>query len=480
MAQSATDHAHNILSAIIPGRRDLLDKALRHLTPAHFQDVTQRNLFSMLEVYADKTGAVVTRAAVDDWLSRIGFDAGSIALYLETYDLLSDNQVAESDFLWSLDQIRELAAERATAEALTQAMEVLRSGAKSDRGQELRGHADARTHVLTSFAQIDRELSMQESPEGDIRLEKDDFLAEYQERKKQRESGTKTGVFFGISVLDELIGGLQPGELDLMVGYTSAGKSSLCVQLAWHAAVMQGLNVVYATTETLRPQVRRKLISRHARHTMFGMPSGIELNTRDLKAGSLPESAEERLQAIVEDFSGNPTYGKLNVIQMPRGSGIGVLESRITRIARSMHVDLLVMDYLQLLKPENRRNSDREELGSILRDAKVLATTFQDGVGVPLVSPWQVSRAAHVEALKEGHYTASATAETAEASNTPDVIISILEPTIKTRYVELNAQILKNRDGVTADGLTVHADYATSFFSTESAAPDSSAALLDL
>src|SRR4051812_44236805 len=125
MMATATEHCRNVLAAIIPGRRDLLERAQRHLTTNHFPDRALATLFTILERYADITGGfIATREAIADNLQRFRVDAGTIAAYVETYDLLHSMQVDEAGFLWSLDQVRDLAADRATKEALNESMEI--------------------------------------------------------------------------------------------------------------------------------------------------------------------------------------------------------------------------------------------------------------------------------------------------------------------------------------------------------------------
>jgi len=459
---TATEHCRQLLAAIIPDRRDLLDKALRHLSASHFPDRVLANLFTMLENYAGVTTAVISRPALADMLARLNADMGTVALYQETYDLLASTQVDDSAFLWSLEQIRELAAGRATAAALTHAMQILTQGV-DEEGETVRGHAPARAHVLSRFADIDRDLSMQEAPEGDMRAEADEIIGDYADRKAARLSGRSIGVEFGIPALDAKITGLQNGELVLIVGYTSEGKTSLVSQLGWNAAVNQGRNVVILTTETVRQQIRRRMVARHSCLPHFGSPEG--LNSRDIKHGTLSADQERVLRAVVADFTTNPGYGRCYLVQVPRAATMGYIESKLFRIQRMFPVDLVIMDYLALLRPERRRNSDREELGSILKEAKQLATTFNDGVGVPFVSPWQVSRTARQEAERCGFYTASALSETAEASNSADLIVSLLAPLdTSERTATVKMQVMKNRDGERANSIEVFVDYATSRF----------------
>jgi replicative DNA helicase len=460
----ARDHAKTVLSAIIPRRRDLLETALLKLTPDHFPDKSQSNLFQLLERYSDGTGGVLTRLALEDLMR--GRDAGVANHYYELYDLFAEREVEDSEFLWSIQQLRELAADKATGEVLSEAMEILVNGKEIEGGDALKGNEEARAYALEAFANIDRDLTMQEAPEGDMREERNDMVQDYIDRKKLRESGVSQGIEFGISELDEKTGGMQAGELVLIAGYSSDGKTSLCVQTAWHASVMQGKNVVFLTTETLRPQVRRKLIARHSMLPLFEAPEG--LNTRDLKAGTLSKSQEQTFKDVITDFTKNPEYGKLYIAQVHRSSTITSIEQTLYRIQRRFNIDLVVCDYLQLLKADRNRNDDRQELSSVVKNAKQVAATFDNGRGVAFMSPWQVNRAARDKAESVGHYTSSALAETAEATNTADLIVSVFAPTDNSnRHAEVKGQILKSRDGETTNSLLMSVDYATSTFTSK-------------
>jgi replicative DNA helicase len=463
MARSALDHSKIVLGAVIPDRPDLLSRLLDQLSPTHFPDVPYRNMFLMLERYFEVAGGVLRRKALEDSLARQGVDAGKQAMYLEIYDSLERSSVPDDEFRFSIDSLKNLAADRETAEAITTGMEILTRGAKGPKDEDLFGHKDARTHILTKFADIDRTLSMQESPEGDSRQEADEIWEDFNKPK------TSGGIKFGIPDLDAKVGGLQNGELDLIVGYSSSGKTTLAtVQLAWSAAIEQGKNVVILTSETLRPQVRRKLISRHSRLPCFELPEGI--NSRDLKKGKgyLPPDQERILADVINDYTQNPNYGKLVIVQVPRNATISSCEGKLLRFQREFQVDLAIIDYLALLKPDRRFQSRREELAATIQEGKQMATTFDDGRGIPVVSPWQTSRDSWKEAQDVGYYNSSALAETAEATSTSDVVITLLEPkNNETRYADLKAQVVKNRDGEKSNGIDLRVDYATSFFSTD-------------
>lgn len=460
----AREHAATVLSAILPARKDLLDRALTRLTVEHFPDRVQQTLFKMLERYADHTGTVLPLKHLEDIL-RGRTAAGQAELLTETYTLYAETAVTDAEFSWSVEQLRDLLAEKATGEAITEAMEILRTGKTDEKSGETRqGHEAAREALLASLSVIEREVTQQEAPEGSLRHEAEEMLADYAERKRLAETGEAMGVQFGVSALDDrVVGGMQNGDLVLVVGYSSDGKTSFCVQTAWSAAVEQGKNVAFLTTETLRPQVRRRLVARHSTMEMFGLTSG--LNTRDLKAGSLSDHDEQVMRAVVDDLTTNPAYGQIYIAQVPRGATLDNIEQRMYRIHRQMNIDLVILDYLGLLSAGRYRQATREEEKAKVIEAKQIATTFDGGRGVPFVTPWQVNRAAREQAEKVGQYSLNATAETAEATNSADLMIALMAPMDNTnRHTEITGQILKQRDGETVNGLVIAVDYATSKF----------------
>jgi replicative DNA helicase len=352
-----------------------------------------------------------------------------------------------------------------TGKALAAGLEQLTGTADPPKHLEnLSMHTRARSLVMEMFGQIDRDLNLSDSPEGDVRTESQQIFEDYAKRVADRKLG-RSGILTGLLPIDLYTSGFQNGDLVLFPAYTSEGKTQLCVHLAHHCAVHQRKNVYMATSETIRPQVIRRIIARHSKEPMFGLPDGI--NSKWLKMGDIPQELLDSYKLVVQDFTTNPAYGKLHVAQIPRGSTIAQLEQRVQSVQRSWDVDLVIIDYLALLRPERHRQSGWEEKSDILKDAKMLAVTFAEGRGVPVVSPWQFSRSGYETALRTGYYKLSDLSESAEAEKSSDLIIPLLRmaPPEDPRRVELKAQVLKNRDGETAEAISLLCDYTTSTFS---------------
>jgi len=466
----ALEHGKTVLSAVFYGGGSLkaLDYLRSRLEASHFADPVQQALFVLASRYADQAHGILPRKALDDLLRDA---APGRAQHLgEYYALLAASCPQPHQFRHSAAQLRELAAERATGEALAQGMEILRSGARDDDGNLLKGHRAAREHVLAAFAGAEQLHAGAEAPEGDVRTEQNEILARYAKAKQQRVEGSASGVAFGIPEFDRrLPAGAQPGSLIITLGWTSSGKTRFCVNWAWHASVMQGRDVVYFTTETLRPQVSAALLARHSRHEKFGLPRGLDSNA--ILGGTLSAAEEPALQAVLADFASG-SYGRCWVVQTPRAATIGTVEARLAALSRQFRPAIVFMDYLQLLAPEHYRRDARqhEDLSGIVKEAKQVAATFADGAGVPVVSPWQVTREGRKNARSSGGYSLLDVSETKEAADSADMVLALLDPendTSRGRAVPIEATMLKNRDGERNFTAKLTADFATCWFGSQ-------------
>lgn len=449
---TAAEHSEIVLSGILPNRKDLLDKAMRMLTPEHFPDKLHARLFQVLSAYNDRVNSVIPRKNLDDFF-RGKLDESQLILMLEAYDALSEMNTGEPEFHWSIDQLREIDANKKTGEAIAEAMDLLKS----------EGNVVAREKLLESISVIDRELVQVQAPEGLIQDDQVEILEEYAEAKANRAAGKVQGIGFGVSALDDATGGMHPGDLVIVAASSSNGKSSLVAQSAWYAATQQGANTVFFATETGRTQIRRKIVARHSKLEMFGYPEGIDM--RSLKEGTLTEREEKVLKAVVKDLATNPNYGKLHISQVPRGSTILSLEQKLNRICREFRVEHGIMDYLALLQGTSTYSDDRSKYVEILREGKLVANSVADGAGISFVSPWQINREGRKMADQTGYYNMDNLADTAEANRIADLIVSMYRSADQTgRFAEVNFQILKNRDGELRNDILVDADYATCSF----------------
>jgi hypothetical protein len=208
-----------------------------------------------------------------------------------------------------------------------------------------------------------------------------------------------------------------------------------------------------------------RIIGRHSRLPQFGLQAG--LNTRDIRAGTLDGEQYKAFRAVLADYGSSADSGKCYIVQMPRGATMGAVESRLAAISRQFMPDLVIIDYLALLRPERGGRERRDDLTLLLQDAKQLAVGFDEGRGVPVLTPWQVSRTGRKEVVQRGYYTYNDLAETAEAERSPDIIFSLLDPeqdSTRGRKVPIRLDVMKNRENERFVHMDLLADFANSYF----------------
>ncbi len=182
-----------------------------------------------------------------------------------------------------------------------------------------------------------------------------------------------TGVPTGFTDLDHLLAGLQPSDLIIVAGRPSMGKTSLALGMAEQAALKGNAVVGIFSLEMSRAQLVLRMLSSQAHLDSHAVRTG-QLKGPDWVA--LTEAAGRLEQAkIFIDDSGN-----LSVQQM-RG--------KARRLKSEHGLDLLIIDYLQLMDGKSSSESRQQEISEISRALKALAKELD----IPVVALSQLSRA---------------------------------------------------------------------------------------
>jgi len=182
-----------------------------------------------------------------------------------------------------------------------------------------------------------------------------------------------TYVLSDFTGLDEFLGGFQRSDLIIVAGRPSMGKTSLALSIARNAAVEQGACVALFSLEMARePLVLRMLASE----------SGV--NSRRLRLGLHTEEEEKRVMDATGRLSEAPIYiddsPQLRVVEM---------RSKARRLHYERGINLIIVDYLQLMQGDGRGESRVQEIGFISRSLKAIARELN----VPVLAVSQLSRA---------------------------------------------------------------------------------------
>ncbi|MGP1348325.1 MAG: replicative DNA helicase [Stomatobaculum sp.] len=184
-----------------------------------------------------------------------------------------------------------------------------------------------------------------------------------------------TGVPTGFIDLDNKTSGMQPSDLVLIAARPSMGKTAFVLNVVEHAAVKKGLSCMIFSLEMSKEQLVNRILS---------MGSGID--AQKLRTGSLtPADFEQLLEAAVR-ISGASNL----VIDDTPGISIGELRSKCRKRKLEQGLDLVIIDYLQLMSGSGRPGDNRQqEISEISRNLKALAREIQ----APVIALSQLSRA---------------------------------------------------------------------------------------
>jgi replicative DNA helicase len=186
-------------------------------------------------------------------------------------------------------------------------------------------------------------------------------------------SGHAAHVLTGFHMLDELLGGLQRSDLIILAARPSLGKSSLALSIARNAAVDQGCKVAIFSLEMGRDQLVQRLLAGET-----------SVDSKRLRLGLLTEVEEGRIVEASGLLSKAPIF-------MDDSAGLRVAEmwSKARRLHYEEGIDLIIVDYLQLMQGDMRTENRVQEISDISRSLKALARELD----VPVIAVSQLSRA---------------------------------------------------------------------------------------
>ncbi len=188
---------------------------------------------------------------------------------------------------------------------------------------------------------------------------------------KQREP--ITGIPTGYIYLDQLTAGLQPSDLIILAARPSMGKTALALNLAAHASMRCGKTVGIFSLEMSHQQLFFRLLCSEAR-----------VDAHSLRTGRIDAEEWQRIIKAFGELSESPIF-----IDDTAGVGLMEMRAKARRLKLEHGLDLLIVDYLQLMSGRTRYESRQQEISDISRSLKEMAKEL----AIPIVALSQLSRA---------------------------------------------------------------------------------------
>jgi replicative DNA helicase len=181
-----------------------------------------------------------------------------------------------------------------------------------------------------------------------------------------------SGVASGFIDLDQLTAGFQNSELIILAARPSVGKTAMALNIVRHVIVEEQMPVLFVSLEQTRIELAERLLAAQARVDSHKLRKG-HLSGDDI--GKLHSAGDvlRNAQLFIDD---SPSQGMLRIMANAR------------RLTIRNGIRLVVIDYLQLIDPENRRDPRQEQVAQISRRLKHLARELE----IPVMALAQVNR----------------------------------------------------------------------------------------
>ena len=184
--------------------------------------------------------------------------------------------------------------------------------------------------------------------------------------------GDITGVSTGYTEFDKMTAGLQPGDLVIIAGRPSMGKTTLAVNIAENAAIGSKVPTAIFSMEMPAQQLAFRMISSLGR-----------VDQTHLRTGKFPDEDWSRINTAVQLMSEAPIY-----IDDTPGLAPSEIRARARRLQREHGVGLIVVDYLQLMQVHGSTENRATEISEISRGLKALAKELE----CPVIALSQLNR----------------------------------------------------------------------------------------
>ncbi len=264
--------------------------------------------------------------------------------------------------------------------------------------------------------------------------------------------GMLTGIATGFRQLDEMTSGLQPGDLIIIAGRPSMGKSTLAVNIAENAALGSQKSAAIFSMEMSAESLTLRMLSSLGR-----------INQGHLRSGRLQEEDWPRIDSAMTQLSN----ANIHVDETP-GLTPTEVRARARRLKRERGLDLIVVDYLQLMQVAGTQENRATEISEISRSLKALAKELK----VPVIALSQLNRG--VEQRTDKKPVMSDLRESGALEQDADLILLIYREEVydpnTTRKGIADIIIAKQRNGPTGD---VQLTFLGQYTKFENYAPES-------
>lgn len=396
--------------------KEAIDQSIQRLEPKDFYKDTHMKIFSAMQKLSDKAEPIDTLSVSEYLKKNNDLDAvGGIYFLTGLVEMVPTAAHIKryADIVKEKAQLRNLISlsHKIAKEAYDDSLDVSEILEKSEKSM----FEITQNQMKGGFKQIN---------EGIISA-----LDDLEEKRKK--DSVVTGVPSGLLDLDELTSGFQKGELVIIAGRPSMGKTALALSMIRNAALEADMGIGMFSLEMGNQSLAMRLLCAEAR-----------VNMHFVRTGKLPSKLWKNLGLAAGELEEAPIY-----LDDTPAITVRELRAKARRLISKNKIDMIVVDYLQLMQGPRGIENRQQEISVISRSLKALAKELN----VPVVALSQLSRA--VEQRQDRRPQLSDLRESGAIEQDADVVIFLYRPWVYSGEDEDEGKaeiiISKQRNGPT-------------------------------
>lgn len=347
----------SVLGSMLRDNRVISDVVQLLRAEDFYADAHQKTYQAIVSLH-DKSGQPVDVVLLAEELKQRGQieDVGGYTFLAELWDAAPTAANAE----YYAKIVRDRALVRNLIHAGT---EILRDAYdQAQPADDLIAHAEHKIFELAQLGVSGQTVTLQEA-----------LRAAYDRIDKNSMGGKSiTGISTGYTDLDEITAGLQNEEVTIIAARPSVGKTSFALNLVRNIVLEEKQAVYFVSLEQSRIELAERLLCCHAR-----------VDSHKVRTGRL---TGDDISKLIE--AGGELGGAKLFIDDNAGQGMLKISANARRLKMRHDLKLVVIDYLQLIEPDNRRDPRQEQVAQVSRRLKFLAKELK----IPVVALAQVNR----------------------------------------------------------------------------------------
>ena len=405
----------SVLGAVMLNK-DILSEVLEEVTADDFYNESHREIFRAIwELYKENT-AVDMLTVCEELKKRKALDMAGGRAYIATL-------TAEVPSTVNAVEYAKIVAEKAILRQMIRTSEDI-----TEKGYD----AKMAAREILDYAESGIFKIAQKRQKNDYAKIQDVLLTNIKIIDDAAKNKNKiVGIPTGFKDIDEKTSGLQRSDLIIVAARPAMGKTAFALNIAQQTAVKAGSSVIIFSLEMSKEQLGQRLLAIQARVEM-----------QKLKQGDLDRKDWDRITMALDELNNT----KIVIDDTP---GISLMEMRnkCRRLKAEQGLDLVVIDYLQLMSIQGKTDNRQQEISTISRNLKLLAREMD----CPVIVLSQLSRAP--EQRQDHRPILSDLRESGSIEQDADIVIFLYrddyynENTEKPGVCEVN--IAKHRSGPT-------------------------------